>query len=756
MAPPELGRNRAILPALTIALVLYAPAPASAQVTAAYGPPIEVMHIDGEIRVDGALDDPVWNAVPRIDGWLETNPGDNLPASVGCSARIAYDGEFLYAAFEFDDPDPRAIRAPLGDRDNVPSSTDYGGIILDARNDGKTAQMFLANARGIQYDAITSDASGEDNSPDFFWEAAGRSTARGWQLEMRIPFSSIRYVGSNPQQWGILLYRNRPRDFRYQYFSSRLPRDRPCFVCNGRPVVGLHDLPSGSHWVVAPYASASQGARPQGDLGSPLRWDDAKYEGGADLKWLPNPETVVDAAINPDFSQIESDEGKITANERFAIYQPEKRPFFLESVDLFSTPITAVYTRSFTDPRWGGRATGGSETMKYTVLVGQDQGGGSVVLPGPRDSHSAHQDFPSWVALGRIRKDLGLSSLSLLYSGREIEGGGSNRVLGPDFQWRPNEQSTLTGQLLWSASKTPDRPALASQWDGRELNGHAAEVWYSWANRRFDFFGVYDDVANDFRADNGFVPRVGYRSGRIDTGRTLRPKSGPVRRLRLFLQGEASDDRDGVTLTRWIGPGFGMDALWNSFVRVEFNRDEVRGQENLHQRFFVAPQLEIRPGKIINDLIMSGSFGDQIDFDNDRDATGGDLQASVDLRPTDRLRVTMSYRRRWLNVDAGTAGKGRLFTAKIPRVRAVYTFSSRAWLRLIGEWSDVDFRPELWTFAVDPKSGDFGGSAVFAYKLNWQTVLFLGYSDARSLDDGGVMRPAEKQGFFKLSYAFRG
>jgi hypothetical protein len=189
---------------------------------------------------------------------------------------------------------------------------------------------------------------------------------------------------------------------------------------------------------------------------------------------------------------------------------------------------------------------------------------------------------------------------------------------------------------------------------------------------------------------------------------------------------------------------------------MEFNFDEVRASEALHRRFFVRPTLQMRPGKVLNQINLTGSFGDQIDLANDRDATGGDLTASVDLRPTERLRLTTWYRRRWLNVDAGTAGSGRLLTAQIPRLRAVYTFDARSWLRLIGEWNEVERRPELWTFSVDSRSGNFGGSAVFAFKLNWQTVLFAGYSDFRLLDGDDDLQEAERQGFLKLSYAFRG
>jgi len=212
----------ATLPWLAAVLALAAPAVARYD----NGPPIEIRRISSAISVDGDLSDPGWLEATPVDSWWETNPGDNLEPKVKNRARLAYDGEFLYAAFEFEDPEPGAIRAPLGDRDVVPSYTDYAGVILDPRGDGKTAQMFLANARGIQYDAITSDATGEDSAPDFFWEAAGKLVPGGWRLELRIPFSSIRYVDPDPDHWGILLYRNQPREYRYQYFSSRLPRER--------------------------------------------------------------------------------------------------------------------------------------------------------------------------------------------------------------------------------------------------------------------------------------------------------------------------------------------------------------------------------------------------------------------------------------------------------------------------------------------------------------------------------------------------
>jgi hypothetical protein len=751
------AERRGIAPALVLAALLQPCAGAFA----AMGPEIRIARTATPIVVDGDLSDPAWRAAEPITDWLETNPGDNIPPKVRSVAWLAYDSDFLYAAFEFDEPDPKTIRAPLGDRDNVRSYTDYGGVIIDSQNDGHTAQLFLANARGIQYDALSNDASGEDDSPDYFWDSAARITATGWMLEIRIPFSSLRYTDPDPAQWGILLYRNRPRDFRYQMFTSRLPRDSSCFICNSRPLVGLAGLSVGSHYVVAPYLAANQSASPRDGLGSPLATDDAEFDGGVDAKWIPNPSTAIDATVNPDFSQIESDAGQITANERFALFFPEKRPFFLEGVNLLQTPIQAVYTRTFTSPRFGLRATGGSESTKYTALVGQDRGGGSVILPGAEGSGFADQDFSSYVAVTRARHDFKKAFMSFLYTGRENasgDGGGSNHVAGPDFEWRPTPQDTVTGQLLFSWSDTPNRPDLAQEWDGRKLAGHAAKLWGQHATETWDLFGQYEDFSDEFRADNGFVPQVGYRMLYVESGRTWRPVGKKVSRVRLFGIANRAETQGGELLSQEFVPGVGMDATWNSFVRFEFAFDEVVNQGVTFDRFQFRPQLEVRPGKIVQQVILQAVYGDDVDFANNRPGDGWRATLTADLQPTDHLALGLSAARRILDVDTVEPGNGiagRLFTADLARLRVVYTFNAKSWLRLIGEWAETERNPALYTFDVRPTSGDFSGSAVFAYKLNWQTVFFLGVGDERTQDPNGDLQPLGRQAFFKISYAFQ-
>src|SRR3982751_6225557 len=252
------------------------------------------------------------------------------------------------------------------------------------------------------------------------------------------------------------MYRNYPRDSHYQFFSAKLPRGYNCFVCHANTLEGLQRLPAGGHLVAGPYMSSSAIGRPTAGLRSPPADDSMQQHVGVDVKFTPNSDTVVDATVKPDFSQVESDVARISANERFALFVPEKRSFFLEGVDLLQTPIQAVYTRTITAPVWGGRMTGKAAGLRYTALVADDAGGGSVVLPGARGSSLASQDFASTVFVARARRDIGRSFIGVLVTDREgRESASYNRVVGPDFQWRPDATDTETGRGVGSGDAPP-------------------------------------------------------------------------------------------------------------------------------------------------------------------------------------------------------------------------------------------------------------------------------------------------------------
>jgi hypothetical protein len=717
---------------------------------------VHITRAAGPITIDADLSDPGWRGATRLKTWYETNPGDNIPSKLKNVGYLTYDDKFFYAAFEFFDPDPAKIRAPFADRDNISSETDYGGIIINPRNDGRTAQLLLANPRGIQYDAVSDDFSGEDSSPDLYWDSAGRITKDGWVLEMRVPFSSLRYPKGNPQTWSIMLYRNYSREFRYQFFTTTLPRGSSCFICHCVPLTGLENLPSGGHIVVAPYATLKEEATPRGDLGTPLKNRPLRADGGVDAKWIPNENNAIDATINPDFSQVESDVAQIGVNQRFALLFPEKRPFFLEGIELFSTPIPAVYSRSITSPRWGARATGKLGDTGYTVLVAQDRGGGSSILPGPNSSSFADQDFGSFVAIGRVRQNIGKSFVSFLGTDREVEGGGHNRVYGPDFQWRPNDHETVTGQFLLSDTQTPVRPDLAPEWDGRKMSSHAGDIWYQHSDRRMDWFTEYQDFGDGFRADDGFVPQVGYRRNYGESGYTFRPETGLFNRIRTFGQAEYSADTEHNLIFREVSPGVQLDGRWNSTSKIRLAFDRVRAGTKDLPRSMVVYTIQFSPSGNISQILLTGDYGNEVDFANARTGRGGNLTASGIVRPTSHLALTVNGALSWLDVSPDSGGeRRRLFTAEIARLKGTYTFSSRAFIRAIGQYVRTTRDVSLYRSPTDAREGTLTGSVLLAYKLNWQTVAFLGYGDNRTLSDTNTFERQDRQFFLKVSYAFQ-
>jgi hypothetical protein len=718
-------------------------------------PSIPITRAAGSIVVDGDLSDPGWQGAALIDHFYETQPGDNVEPRVKTVAWVTYDDKYFYIGVRCDDPDPRRIRAPYVERDAVIGTDDNVAIFLDTRNDRRSAVELRVNPRGIQGDAVFNDAtSNEDFSPDFFYDSAAKITEQGWTAELRVPFSTLRYPQADPQTWGIMVWRNYPREFRYAFYSSPQPRGSNCYVCHLAPVTGLTHLPSSSSFLFVPYVTAQDVAK-AATPGDPLGKGEFDRDAGLDFKWTPSADTAVDLTLNPDFSQVEADVAQIAANQRFALFFPEKRPFFLEGVDLFDTALQAVYTRTITSPRGGGRATGKFGRSTYTLLVAQDRGGGSVVIPGPTSSDFAPQDFRSWVGVGRLRRDLGNSFVGFIATGRQIEGGGHNVVFGPDFQWRPSERDRLSGQFLWSDTETPNRPSLASEWDGRRLGAGAASLAWNHNTRGFNWFARYRELGEEFRADEGFIPQVGYREGRGNFGYNFWP-NGFLRQLNPYVGGNYTTDLHGNIISSQFFPGFFYSGRKNlaGELDLNFNRDLTSERVLSTTNLFFFIQLD--PSRVFSRVGLNGTIGEMVDIDNVRVGRGADLNVTATVRPSVHLTFTANSALRWLNVDRPEplAGRERLFLAQVQRLKATYNFTARAFLRAIGQYVTTRREPTLFTSPVRRKSGSFSGSALFSYRLNWQTALFVGYGDDRVLTAEDVLVRTGRQVFFKLSYAF--
>jgi hypothetical protein len=749
--------SAALAASLLMALMALMALPLAAQepLSSASLPEIRIARSAGPIEVDGSLGDPGWQGAATVDTFWETAPGDNAEPKVKTLAYLAYDDRYLYVGFDFSDPDPARIKAPLGDRDNISVSNDYGGVILDTRNDGKTAVELLVTAGNIQYDAVQIDGGGEDSSLDLYWDSATRITDKGWNLEIRIPFSSLRYSGSGPQTWGILLYRSYPREFRYNILSTLQTKNSKCFLCNERKLVGLEGLPTGKHLVLAPYATAGRASAPGGPLGSPLDDSDDDYDAGLDAKWTPTAGMALDATINPDFSQVESDVAQISANERFALFFPEKRPFFLEGLELFSTPLSVVYTRTITSPRWGARATGELGGNAYTLLVADDRGGGSVILPGAEFSQLAPQDFGATSIIGRVRHDIGRSFVSMVLTDRENDGGGHNRVVGPDVLWRPNDHDRITAQLLVSDTENPDRPDLFPGWNGESLRSHAFHAEWFHGSRDWDWDFFYKDLGDGFRADLGFLPQVGVRDAHIGLGHPIW-SDGKITKTRPYFSLRQVRDRDDELVYQWFFFGIEWAGPWNLFFEIHPLLEKTRVAGEVLSSNKMTAHLEVNPPGLFEQVGFDIRLGDEIDVAGARPGKGGYADVHGTARAGDHLEMVLNYTRRWSELDRGPREGDRLFMAEVARIKATWTFTSRAFLRLIGQDELFESDPSLYPFPIPKRDEAFSASALFAYKLNWQTVLFLGYGDDRTFfAPTDRLEKSGRQLFLKVSYAFQ-
>ena len=223
----------------------------------------------------------------------------------------------------------------------------------------------------------------------------------------------------------------------------------------------------------------------------------------------------------------------------------------------------------------------------------------------------------------------------------------------------------------------------------------------------------------------------------------------------MYLIAQRTTERDGDLIFREYSPGFGLDGKWSSFVRIRYASDRVRAGSVVLPRQQLVYTVQVSPSQKVARVELEGTLGQEVDFDNARPGHGASVVLRTVLRPTDHLELAFNDSRRWLDVDEEGA-RGRVFTSKVDRLRATYTFTSRMFVRAIVQHVETVRDPSLYIDSVVPKEADFAGSALFAYKLNWQTVLYLGYGDNRTfLEETDRLEREDRQLFLKLSYAFQ-
>ena len=745
------------IPVLILLLRAFVHAPAAAQTAAAPATLVAERYpaarATSSVRIDGALDDEAWKGATVLPLPYEWLPGDNTEPPVKTEALVTYDDDSVYIGFRAFDPRPAEIRAHLMDRDSIETfvQDDHVTIILDPFNDERRSFQFRVNPLGVQADAIFSDIDLlEDFSWDAIWNSAGRVTADGFVVEVAIPLSVLRFpVTPGEQTWGIGLERSYPRSVRHRISSYPRDRNRNCVLCQVNKVTGFDNLKPGRNLELDPtfIALRTDQRTPFPAGGLEKLTDD--YEPGLTGRWGITPNVTFVGTANPDFSQVEADVAQLAVNERFALFFPEKRPFFLEAVDYFSTPINAVFTRTVVDPRWGTKLTSKQGANLAGVFVTRDDVN-ALTLPSNQGSASALLEDNVTATVGRYRRDVGRgSTVGVLFSGRESSRY-HNRVAGADAFFRLSRSESVTLQYLRSDTEYP--AAIAEEFEQRRggFGGDALAVAYQHQSRNWFWGANYDDFDPQFRADSGFVPRV-----------DVRTLQGNIQRI---FWGEPTNwytqlGIGGFALRTYDHAGTLTDETLQLNGTL-FGRMQtlITGNLSRNKQFFGgtmyegmdrgAVNFQIQPSGIAR-ITATATYGDAIDFTNNRRATQGQIRPSIELKLGRHVNAQLDH-----TVRSLSTGAGRILRADLTQVRLFYHFSRRAFVRTILQYTQISRDPARFLMPVQRTSDTLFTQVLFSYKLNPQTVLFLGYSDNRLGLEQVRLTQADRTLFMKIGYAW--
>jgi hypothetical protein len=716
-----------------------------------------------KIEVDGVLDEEAWAAAPAILLPFEWQPGDNIPAPVRTECLVTYDIHNLYIGFRCFDPEPRKIRAHLMDRDDTDTLIldDHISFMVDAFNDERRAFQFRVNPMGVQADAIFSELEGyEDFSWDAIWAAAAKITDWGYAIEVAIPLSQLRFRKSEgPQTWGFSAERSWPRDTRHRMTSHPRSRNVNCILCQFNKLTGFEGIIPGKAIELNPTFTASRtdAMKPEEYPDGSLERGKPDYEPGLTAKWGITPNFILNATANPDFSQVEADVAQFEINRRFALFYPEKRPFFLEGADFFLTPVQAVFTRTVADPLWGTKLTGKSGRTAMGFFGAQDEIT-NFIFPSNQGSVQSSLDQNAYGGVFRLRQDIGrMSTLGVLYTGR-AGNDYYNHVAGADGFLRLDQKSSIIFQFLHSETDYPEAIALAYGQRDTRFGGNAVNLQFQHFSRNWIIQTSYEDLSPGFRADYGFVPRVDTRRGEASLFRQIwgKPKSW-FNLIRLGAGGEVVYNHNGALTDR----GLTLVGMYQGNLETQLNVNVNFVRTFYDGRYFDTAygtfDFRIRPFSG-SEIGVEGMAGQAIDFAGSRlaDIFAAGPTASFNLFRRLNLGFGHTYER--LSISGDT-----IYTANLSQAKILWNFSVRAFVRAILQYRDLEQNPAMSVIPVDSRTKRLFTQFLFSYKLNPRTVLFLGYSDNSM---GGVfdswLGPArvgitrtDRTFFMKVGYAWQ-
>ena len=738
--------------------------------TPIYNPTLEVARTTGAIKIDGHLDDPGWQGASVADNFVEHEPGDQIKPPVETKALITYDDQNLYVAFLCYD-DPAAVRATYCDRDQL-RGNDVVELLIDTYGDAAWAYELMTNPYGIQCDWLWSRSGGWDIGYDMIWESEGKITDFGYQVEIAVPFSSLRFPNQEEQIWKVDFYRIHPRRSWREYSWAAYDRNEPCWPCQWGTITGIRNTEPGKGVEIIPSLMSYQSGAlyGSGTLDSPFEFanDDLEGELSLNTKYEPTSNIGVEATLNPDFSQVEADADQIDVNTTFALFYPERRPFFQEGSDLFKTWIITFYTRTINNPRLAAKMTGRMNKTSFAYVLARDEDS-PMVLPFEESSGFLSTGQSSSNVL-RMKRTFGTDShAGILVTDRRLDGGGSGTLLSFDSQIYLYKNFRLQGQVIGSYTMEPkdekltgdieelieddlidstfDGGSRTAALDGESYAGHGLMINLEERSRHLDFDATYWEFSPTYRADLGYRPSNNWRQTELTTTYTFYYENGTVERIK----------PNAYIGKRWN---------FNGTSKIEVGKGEIavqlKGQMNISTsyerkaeklkgiRFHNIWNANLYASKNFSEMFSlraSLDFGHQIARLENPPVMG--KQREIDLysyiRPTRRLLVEPSFT---FAASSALDSDENLFEGSIFRTRLYYQITKELSLRWV-----VQYNGFYETWNVDP---------LLTYRLSPFSVFYFGTTYDYCKFDGLGIDGAEcsthltsRQFFMKLQYLFQ-
>ncbi len=715
---------------------------------------VEAVRISSDLSLSGNLEDTNWRRARPVSVDVEVTPGENIPAPQHTTVRVLYSQEKIYFGFDCRDTHPSEIRAHVTDRDKC-FDDDFVMVLLDTYGDYQRSYEFVVNPYGIQGDLLRT-TNNEDASFDGVWESAASIDSSGWTAEIAIPFKSLRFPSKQNQRWVAEFLRNYPRESRVQISWMKIDRDNPCLPCQGGTIEGLHDVQAAASTVdLLPYFLGRQTGSlyDQSDPRSNFTNGDIAGRVGGGVHYAPTPDFALDAVVNPDFSQVESDATQISVNSNFALFYPEKRPFFLLGADLLQNQTQTFYSRAINDPLGAARVIGKAGSLSFAYLAASDRNT-PFIIPGEERDSTIATGLKSFSNIERLRYDFGKEAfLGGIIITRNTGADAHNYLGGIDWNYKFWENYYFGGEIFYANTKEVNDTTVLTDhqefgstghdgtFNGESYGGTSATLSLQRSARDYSFSLQYLDRSATFQAQDGFVPNNDLRTATLQQQYTFYPTNAIIDQWSLALNTGLHFNQDGIHKETWAVPNIYAQFKGQTSVSINYLAVNDELYQNVQFRKINRGEISIssRPSSLLT-LDFEGTFGKFIKRSLPVDVgTGHTISISTTLRPTSRLELDISYARAKLS----SVATGELFfDGYIARSTGIFQFTREIFFRLIGQYDEF--------------SKEFDVYPLLSYKLNPYTIFYAG--STYSLSDFGEpfgFQTTSHQYFLKLQYLIR-